>query len=63
VRKGLSPESIGESAIAHFGFFHNRFEKKLWEILLRWLKFVRLPENHPGTLTQPGDPREAYDEH
>jgi predicted alpha/beta hydrolase len=59
----LSPESIGESAIGHFGFFHNRFEKKLWEIPLQWLKFARLPQNHPGTLMQPGDPRGAYDEH
>jgi hypothetical protein len=61
--RGLSPESIGQSAIGHFGFFHNRLEGKLWEIPLQWLKFARLPENHRGTLVQPGDPRGAYGEH
>jgi predicted alpha/beta hydrolase len=57
----LTPESIGESAIGHFGFFHSRFEQKLWDIPLQWLKFARLPENHPATLLQPGDPHRADD--
>jgi hypothetical protein len=39
------------------------FQKKLWEIPLQWLKFAGLPEDRPGTLVQPGDPRGAYDEH
>ena len=34
----ISPESIGEPAIGHFGFFHSRFEESLWRIPLEWLR-------------------------
>lgn len=46
----LSPSSIREPAIGHFAFFHSRFEEKLWRIPLDWLKFGRLPADHPGEL-------------
>jgi len=40
----ISPESIAEPAIGHFGFFNSRYEQKLWRIPLEWLKFGRMPE-------------------
>jgi predicted alpha/beta hydrolase len=46
----ISPRSIGEQAIGHFGFFNSRFEQKLWRIPLEWLKFGRLPAGCPGVL-------------
>lgn len=30
-------------AIRHFGFFNCWFEQKLWQVLLEWLKFGRVP--------------------
>lgn len=46
----ISPESIGESAIGHFAFFHSRFEKALWPIPLAWLRTGTLPDGVPGTV-------------
>ena len=51
----LSPESIGESAIGPFGFFHSRLEKRLWEIPLQWLKFARFPEGRDFKRSSMGD--------
>lgn len=39
----VSPESIGEQAIGHFGFFHSKFEKMLWRIPLDWLRSGEIP--------------------
>jgi len=50
----ISPESIDEQAIGHFGFFNSRFERKLWQVPLEWLKSGRLPANCPGVLIKPG---------
>lgn len=44
----ISPQSIGEPAIGHFDFFHSRFESKLWQLPLQWLKFGSRSENGPG---------------
>jgi len=49
----ISPESIAETAIGHFGFFNRRFEQKLWQVPLEWLKFERLPAGYPGVLITP----------
>jgi predicted alpha/beta hydrolase len=46
----ISPESIAESAIGHFGFFNRRFEQKLWTVPLEWLKFEQLSAGCPGML-------------
>jgi len=35
----IRPESIGERAIGHFGFFNSRYEKTLWPIAIEWLKY------------------------
>ncbi len=34
----IAPDAVGEKAIGHFGFFHSRFERTLWQIPLAWLK-------------------------
>jgi predicted alpha/beta hydrolase len=34
----LSPTDITVDQIAHFGFFHSRFEQSLWPIALHWLR-------------------------
>jgi predicted alpha/beta hydrolase len=49
----ISPQAIIEPAIGHFGFFHSRFEQKLWHVPLEWLKFGRVPEGCPGELITP----------
>jgi predicted alpha/beta hydrolase len=46
----ISPKSIGEPAIGHFGFFNSRFQQTLWRLPVEWLKFGRLPQGFPGTL-------------
>lgn len=46
----ISPQSIEEPSIGHFGFFHSRFERKLWRLPLEWLKSGRLPADYPGVL-------------
>lgn len=46
----ISPGSIDEFSIGHFGFFNNRFEEKLWHIPLEWLKKGVLPDHCPGIL-------------
>jgi predicted alpha/beta hydrolase len=48
----ISPESIGEPDIGHFGFFHSRFQQKLWNIPLEWLRSGRVPAG-PGVLVTP----------
>ncbi|HXG31142.1 MAG TPA: alpha/beta fold hydrolase [Thermodesulfobacteriota bacterium] len=49
----ISPKSIEEVTIGHFGFFNSRFKEKLWGIPLEWLMFGRLPTNCPGVLVTP----------
>src|SRR6202012_4170323 len=44
----IGPESFGEKAIGHFGFFNSRYEKTLWPIAIEWLKFGRLAEGYAG---------------
>jgi predicted alpha/beta hydrolase len=46
----ISPQSIDEPAIGHFGFFHSRFAEKLWQVPLEWLLHGRLPAGHPGAV-------------
>jgi predicted alpha/beta hydrolase len=46
----ISPQSLGERAIGHFGFFHSRFQQKLWPIPLEWLRSGRIPAGSPGTI-------------
>ncbi len=46
----ISPSSIGREAIGHFGFFHGRFEKDLWEVALYWLKNGELPADCLGEI-------------
>jgi predicted alpha/beta hydrolase len=41
----VSPESIGETAIGHFAFFHSRFEQTLWRIPLAWLSSGEISTN------------------
>ena len=46
----ISPQSIRETTIGHFGFFNARFEQKLWPIPLQWLQSGRLPREGPAIL-------------
>jgi predicted alpha/beta hydrolase len=39
----ISPQSIQEPQIGHFGFFNSRFEHKLWPLPLEWLAAGRIP--------------------
>jgi len=34
----LAPADVGASAVGHFGFFHSRFQDKLWPVALEWLQ-------------------------
>ncbi|TAE67881.1 MAG: alpha/beta fold hydrolase [Bacteroidetes bacterium] len=36
--KHVSPQSINEKSIGHFGFFKQKFEKTLWKDLLNWIE-------------------------
>jgi predicted alpha/beta hydrolase len=42
----ISPESIAESAIGHFGFFNGRYEERLWPIPLEWLRSGKISPEH-----------------
>jgi len=53
----ISPGSIREPAIGHFGFFNSRYEQKLWRVPLEWLKFGRLPTEHRNVPISPESPR------
>lgn len=55
----ISPASIAEPAIGHFGFFNSRFEQKLWQVPLQWLKFGQLPAGCPGVLITPEQGRDV----
>jgi predicted alpha/beta hydrolase len=46
----ISPQSVGEPAIGHFGFFNSRFAEKLWQVPLEWLRHGRLPAGCPGAV-------------
>lgn len=48
----LAPEAVGEAAIGHFAFFHNRFEHSLWRIPLQWLQSGSIPADIPSTLVR-----------
>jgi predicted alpha/beta hydrolase len=56
----ISPQSIAEPAIGHFGFFHSRFEQKLWQVPLEWLKLGRVPAGCPGILIAPGQHSDGH---
>lgn len=45
----LKPEAVGEDAIGHFAFFHDRYRTKLWPIALHWLSQAEL---HPSVAGQ-----------
>lgn len=45
----ITPASIGEPEIGHFGFFHDRYRATLWPIALAWLR--------DGKLSLPADGR------
>ncbi len=34
----IAPHMIGQSAIGHFAFFHDRFRTNLWPVALHWLQ-------------------------
>jgi predicted alpha/beta hydrolase len=42
----ITPASIGEQEIGHFGFFNSWYEKTLWPIALEWLKYDRLSADY-----------------
>jgi len=44
----LTPAAIGQDAIGHFAFFHQRFRESLWPIALGWLCNQMLPSPLPG---------------
>lgn len=46
----ISPSMIDETVIGHFGFFNSRYEEKLWNIPLEWLRHGKLPDECPGEL-------------
>ena len=46
----ISPQSIAEPTIGHFGFFDSRYEQKLWQIPLEWLRSGKLSADSPGEL-------------
>ena len=46
----ISPQSIAEASIGHFGFFNSRFENKLWPISLAWLALGQVSPDWPGEL-------------
>jgi predicted alpha/beta hydrolase len=46
----VAPEDIGETAIGHFNFFHERFATALWPIALEWLKSGRVRAEGAGQL-------------
>jgi predicted alpha/beta hydrolase len=46
----ISPDSIDEPAIGHFGFFNSKFQQKLWGLPVNWLKTGQLPDPYPGTV-------------
>lgn len=43
----ISPAILGQE-IGHFGFFHQRFERDLWQLPLAWLSLGKLPRTFPG---------------
>ncbi|MDF0732791.1 alpha/beta fold hydrolase [Pseudomonas entomophila] len=45
----LAPVDIGEQAVGHFAFFHDRFRERLWPIALEWLQCGELSARVPGT--------------
>ena len=55
----ISPQSIAEPAIGHFGFFNSRFEQKLWRLPLEWLKSGWVPAGCPGVPVTPGQRSDA----
>jgi hypothetical protein len=57
----ISPPSIGEPSIGHFGFFNSRFEQKLWQVPLEWLKFGQLPADCPGVVITRARETAAHD--
>ncbi|MPM46357.1 hypothetical protein SDC9_93056 [bioreactor metagenome] len=34
----VKPSTLGVPSIGHFAFFHDRFERNLWQLALGWLK-------------------------
>ena len=46
----LRPRDVGQDAIGHFAFFHDRFRDVLWPYALHWLQHETLPTGAPGRL-------------
>ena len=46
----ISPQSIGELGIGHFGFFNSRYQRKLWQLPVEWLRSECLPPEFPGQI-------------
>lgn len=50
----ISPESIAQSEIGHFAFFHSRFENSLWKLPLDWLQTGCIAAGSPGVVISSG---------
>jgi predicted alpha/beta hydrolase len=46
-RLSVAPASVGEPAIGHFGYFHDRFRNTLWRESLQWLNDGSVPGRAP----------------
>ncbi|MBS7540982.1 alpha/beta hydrolase family protein [Ancylobacter lacus] len=55
----LAPAEVGETAIGHFAFFHERFRPTLWPLALEWLARGALPPGHAGKLLPVGGTEEG----
>ncbi|MFV3073481.1 alpha/beta fold hydrolase [Niveispirillum fermenti] len=44
----IAPREIGQKAIGHFAFFHDRFKDSLWPVALAWLLSGQIPAWAPG---------------
>lgn len=44
----IAPHDIGQHAIGHFAFFHDRFKDSLWPLALAWLLSGQVPAWAPG---------------
>jgi predicted alpha/beta hydrolase len=48
----ITPDSIGERPIGHFGFFNSRYEKTLWPLAIEWLRRGRLSAPYSSMVKQ-----------
>jgi len=52
----ISPHSIGELRIGHFGFFNSKYQRKLWQLPVEWLRSERLPSEFTGQIVSDRPP-------